>query len=117
MADVLSESILTSVKKLIGADEGYTIFDPDIIMYINGAMMNVNQLGIGPSEGFSISDKEPKWSDLLGDRKDLEGVKTYVALKVKLVFDPPQAGYLVDAIKEQIKEWEFRLNIQAEGGI
>ena len=114
MASVLSESILTSIKKLLGIDENYTAFDMDVAMLINSALFRVNQIGIGPSEGFTISDKTAVWSDLIGTRKDLEAVKTYVWLKVRLVWDPPQAGYLVDAIKENIKELEFTLNIQAE---
>lgn len=111
------ESILTSIKKLIGPEENNTEFDEDFIININSAIMRLNQLGIGPPEGYSIKDKEDKWSDLLGDRKDLDAVKTYIYLKVRLVFDPPQSGFLVDAIKGQITELESTLNIQAEGGI
>ena len=111
-----SESILTSIKKLLGPEEDDTNFDTDIIMHINTALMRLNQLGVGPSTGYSITSKEQVWSDFLGDRKDLEGVKTYVYLKTRLVFDPPQSGFLVDSIKEQIKELESTLNIQAEGG-
>lgn len=108
------ESILTSIKKLLGIEEEYTHFDTDIIMYINTALMRVNQLGIGPTTGFKITDKTAVWSDLIDETIELEGVKTYVYLKVRLVFDPPQMGYLVDAIKEQIKELEWTLNVQAE---
>lgn len=108
------ESILTSIKKLLGLEEEYTHFDTDIIMYINTALMRVNQLGIGPTTGFKITDKTAVWSDLIDETIELEGVKTYVYLKVRLVFDPPQMGYLVDAIKEQIKELEWTLNVQAE---
>lgn len=116
MESVLTESILTGIKKLIGPREEDIAFDTDIIIHINSALFRLNQLGVGPPEGFSISDKTSVWSDFIGTRKDLEGVKTYVYLKVKLVFDPPQAGYLVEAIKEQIKELEVTLNWQAEGG-
>ena len=117
MATVLNESILTSIKKLLGPTEEDTSFDFDIIMLINGALVRVNQLGIGPAEGFSITDKSAVWSDLIGDRKDLDSVKTYIWLKVRLVWDPPQAGYLVEAINTQITELEFSLNLQAEGGV
>ena len=111
------ESILTSIKKLLGPEETDTQFDEDIIIYINSAIMRLNQLGIGPSEGYSIKDKENKWSELIGTRKDLDAVKSYIYLKVRLIFDPPQSGFLVDAIKSQITELESTLNIQAEGGI
>ena len=111
------ESILTSIKKLLGPGETDTQFDEDIIIFINGAIMRLNQLGIGPPGGYSIKDKDDKWSALLGTREDLDAVKTYIYLKVRLIFDPPQSGFLVDAIKSQITELESTLNIQAEGGI
>ena len=111
------ESILTSIKKLLGPEETDTQFDEDIIIYINSAIMRLNQLGVGPSEGYSIKDKENEWSELIGTRKDLDAVKSYIYLKVRLIFDPPQSGFLVDAIKSQITELESTLNIQAEGGI
>ena len=114
---VLTESILTSIKKLLGMEEDYVAFDTDIILLINDALFSANQLGIGPAEGFEISDEAAVWSDFIGARKDLAGVKKYVYQKVKLAWDPPQAGYLVEAMKEQIKESEVRLNIQVEGGI
>ena len=111
------ESILTSIKKLLGPEETDTQFDEDIIIFINGAIMRLNQLGIGPPAGYSITDKNNVWSELIGTREDLDAVKTYIYLKVRLVFDPPQSGFLVDAIKGQITELESTLNIQAEGGI
>lgn len=110
------ESILTSVKKLIGIEESYKHFDQDIIIYINSAFANLNQLGVGPTEGFNVESETETWSDFIGERKDLESIKSYVYLKVRLLFDPPQMGYLVDAIKDQIKEIEWRLNVQVEGG-
>lgn len=110
------DSILASIKKLLGIEADYEQFDTDIIIYINSVLMALIQLGIGPSTGFSISDNSAIWSDLLGDRTDLEAVKTYVYLKVRLVFDPPQNSFLVDSIKNMITELEFRLNAQVEGG-
>jgi len=110
------DSILTSIKKLLGIEEDYNQFDTDIIININSTLMALTQLGVGPVEGFSITDKTATWTEFLDGRKDLEGVKTYVYLKVRLLFDPPQTGFLVDAIKNQIAELEWRLNIQAEGG-
>ena len=110
------DSILASIKKLLCIEADYEQFDTDIIIYINSVLMVLIQLGIGPSTGFSISDNSAIWSDLLGDRTDLEAVKTYVYLKVRLVFDPPQNSFLVDSIKNMITELEFRLNAQVEGG-
>lgn len=113
----MENSILTSIKKLLGIEAEYTHFDQDIIIYINSAFMGLNQLGVGPITGFRIADATATWEDFMGDRLDIEGVKSYVYLKTRLTFDPPQTGYLVDAIKDQIKELEWRLNVQAEGGI
>ena len=109
------DSILTSIKKLLGIEEHYDHFDLDIITHINSAFMVLNQLGVGPEEGFSIEDKIKTWSDFIGDQSNIESVKSYVYFKVRLAFDPPQMGYLVDAIKNQISELEWRLNVQTEG--
>ena len=108
----METSILTSIKKLLGIDKEYTVFDTDLIIHINTAFFTLNQLGIGSSDGFSISDDTSEWEDFLEDRKDLEAVKTLVYLKTRLVFDPPQSGFLIDAINKQITELEWRINIQ-----
>jgi len=108
------ESILTSIKKLLGLEESYEHFDSEIILLINSAFMSANMLGLGPVLGFTIADKSSMWTSFIGDRKDLDGVKTYIFLKVKLAFDPPQMGYLVESIKKQIDELEWRLNVQVE---
>lgn len=114
---IQTESILTSIKKLLGPDEDDTSFDVDITIHINTALFRLNQLGVGPSSGYVVVDKSQTWSDFVGSpRKDLEAIKTYVYLKVKLVFDPPQSATLIDAIKSQIVEYESLINIQAEGG-
>ena len=110
------DSILTSIKGLVGVTPSDTNFDNEIVIHINSALMVLQQLGVGPSTGFYISSDEDLWNDLLVDRKDLEAVKTYIYLKVKLVFDPPQNSFLVDSIKNMITELEFRLNAQVEGG-
>jgi hypothetical protein len=112
----METSILTSIKKLLGLEETYTAFDPDIIIHINSAFSRLNQLGVGPLIGFRIEDKTALWDYFLQGRLDLETVKSYIYLKVRLIFDPPQTGFLVEAIKEQIKEHEWELNVQAEGG-
>lgn len=111
------ESILTSVKKQCGLDEDYEHFDPEIITHINSALMILTQLGVGPAEGFVIEDEDETWDDFLGDTKTVQqlvAVKTYVGLKVRLIFDPPSSSYVLDALKRQADELEWRLNVQAE---
>lgn len=109
------ESILQSIKKLIGITEDYTAFDLDIIIHINSVFMILNQMGVGPEGGFSISDESAVWSDYLPeDNKNLEAVKTYIYLKVKMVFDPPLSSAVMEATKQMISELEWRLNVEAE---
>lgn len=109
------ESILTSIKKLLGITEEYEHFDSDIIMHINSVFMILNQLGVGPENGFHITDKFATWTDYLPeDNKNFESVKTYVYLKVKLLFDPPMSSAVMEAMKQMISELEWRLNVEAE---
>ena len=108
------ESILTSIKKLLGPDGEYEHFDPDIIMHINSALMELTQIGVGPKEGFVICDDVPTWVDFLGDTKKLESVKTYVYIQVKLVFDPPASSAVIEALKEQARRLEWRLNVAVD---
>ena len=109
------ESILTSIKKLIGITEDYKHFDTDLIIHINSVFMILSQMGIGPDNGFSISDETTTWEDFLpSDNKNFEAVKTYIYLKTKLVFDPPQSSSTMEAIKQTISELEWRLNVEAE---
>ena len=108
------ESILTSIKKLLGLSEDYTIFDADIIMHINTVFMTLNQLGVGPAEGFRIEDDMANWNDYIKDDDNLDAVKSYMHLKVKLLFDPPLNSAVIEAIKQSIAELEWRLNINAE---
>lgn len=113
----MTDSILTSVKKNLGIDENYEVFDPDITIYINSAFSTLSQLGVGPTEGFMIEDKTATWTTLLGTDPRLNAVKTYVQLRVKALFDPPQTAYLVEAVKQQIQEHEWRINVFMEGTI
>ena len=108
------DSILTSIKKMLGITEEYEHFDQDIIMHINTVFMILNQLGVGPSEGFSIHDKNAIWSDFVSDMNKIEAVKSYMYLKVKLLFDPPLSSSVVESIKNQINELEWRLNIAVD---
>lgn len=108
------DSILTSIKKLLGIDESYEIFDPDIIMHINSVFMVLRQMGVGPPGGFSISDDSAVWTDYIPEIEKIEAVKTYIYMKVRLVFDPPTSSALLDALKQSIQEYEWRLNVEAE---
>jgi len=108
------ESILNSVKKSLGIAADYTIFDPDIIMHINSTFAVLHQLGVGPDIQFMIEDTTDTWNDFLSDRNELVMVKTYMFLKVKLLFDPPSSSFVVDAYKEQIAEYEWRMNVEVE---
>ena len=109
------ESILTSIKKLLGIAEDYEYFDTDIIMHINSAFMVLNQLGVGPSKPFFVEDKTKTWSDFLAF--DMEAVKTYIYFKVKLAFDPPTSSAVIESINKQINELEWRLNVAAESKV
>lgn len=108
------DSILFSTKKSLGLGSSYEAFDPEIIMHINSALFDANQIGIGPAGGFSIADETAVWSDLIGARKDLEALKLYVYLKVKLIFDPPATSFVLEAMNKKLSECEWRLNHQAE---
>lgn len=104
------ESILISIKKKLGIAEDYPFFDVDIIMDINTVFMILYQMGVGPKEApFEIEDADATWADFLQDAKDLIAVKSYIALKVKLMFDPPVSSAHMQAIQENIKELEWRL--------
>ena len=111
------DSILTSVKKMLGIGEEYSPFDPDIIMHINSALLILNQLGVGPETPYLITGEDETWKDFFGDATPIELVKSYIYLKVRLIFDPPTTGVLHEAMERQIKEFEWRLNVQAEGGV
>lgn len=110
----MSDSILTSVKKALGIEESYIVFDPDITMHINSVFSTLNQLGIGAAQGFMIEDKIPIWDAFLEGDLRLNNVKTYVFLRVRLLFDPPQTAHATTAYQEQIKELEWRINAQRE---
>ena len=108
------DSILTSIKKLLGIAEEYEHFDPDIIMHINSVFMVLNQLGVGPSEGFRIEDKSATWDEYITEEDNLDAVKTYMNLKVKLLFDPPLSAAVREATNQMINELEWRLNVETK---
>lgn len=109
----MTESILTSIKKLLGITEECTDFDNDIIMHINSVFMILSQLGVGPSTGFRIEDDSATWSEYITDDDNLDAVKSYIHLKVKLLFDPPLSSAVTQAMNQAISELEWRLNIGA----
>ena len=107
------DSILTSIKKMLGIIEEDESFDIDIIIHINTAFSTLTQLGVGPKEGFVIRDKTTLWTEFIDDIR-LENVRSYVYLKVRQVFDPPTNSAVLDAISRQISELEWRMNVTAE---
>lgn len=107
----MADSILSTTKKALGIDEAYTVFDPDIKMAVNTVFGTLQQLGVGPTEGFSIDDKETEWADYLGGDKNLNQVKSYIYMRVRLMFDPPQTSYLITSLEKQCREIEWRLQV------
>lgn len=107
-------SILTSIKKMLGITEEYEHFDGDLIIHINSVLAILTQLGVGTKEGFKIIDKNDRWSDFIQDTNKLENVKSYVYLKVKLIFDPPQSSIVIEATNKLISELEWRMNVAGE---
>lgn len=118
---VLEEKILSSIKKLLGLNDGVTVFDTDIVIHINTVFANLTQMGVGPQDdegkniGFRISTGNEVWGDFTDNDILIENVKSYVYIKVKMVFDPPISSALIDAYNAQAKELEWRLYTQ-EGG-
>lgn len=110
----LEKSILTSIKKLLGITSDCLDFDNDIIMHINTVFMTLNQLGVGPTRPFVIEDEKASWKDFLDEDTNYEAVKSYIHLKVRLIFDPPLSAAVREAIEQSVHELEWRLNVQAE---
>lgn len=113
----MENSILTSVKEVLGIAADYTAFDEDILMHINSTFSDLTSLGIGPVAGFTISDADELWSDYVTagvPANELNSVRSYVFLKVRLLFDPPGTSYLIELARKQIEEYEFRLGVSRE---
>lgn len=110
------DSILTTIKKLLGIEESYTHFDADIILGINTAFSILTQMGVGPVTGFSITDKTAVWSDFIPDMSKLELLKSYVHLKVKLLFDPPSSSAHIEVINRMVTELEWRISTEVDPG-
>ena len=110
----METSILTSIKKMLGVAEDYAEFDEDIITHINSVFLNLTQLGVGPEEGFMIEDDTAVWEDFIDDSIQLQAVKTYMYLKVKLLFDPPLSSSVTESFTRMIAELEWRLNVAVD---
>lgn len=114
----METSILVSIKKLIGIAETDDSFDSQLIFHINAVFMILTQMGVGPSNGFSISDDTSNWSDFIAESEkpieNLEAVKFYISAKVRLAFDPPTSSAMLDALKGLISEYEWRLNVAVD---
>lgn len=106
----MEESILKSTKKILGLDDSYTAFDLDVITHINSAFSTLDQLGVGPDGGFFIEDDRDEWSDFTVPKNQLNLIKTYVFLKVRMLFDPPTTSFLIEATNNQLREYEWRIS-------
>lgn len=108
------ESILTSIKKMLGVPEEYDAFDVDIIMHINSVFLILKQIGVGPTEGFYIEDKSTTWDEYIENPVDCNAVRTYMYAKVRLIFDPPQNSAHIKCLEQTVSEFEWRLKHEAE---
>jgi hypothetical protein len=111
----VSESILDSTKKTLNLGASDTSFDVDVVLHINSVFSILTQLGIGPAEGFMIQDSVPTWDAFIGADPRFNLVKTYVFLRVRLLFDPPTSSFALDSFQKQIDQFEWRLNVLREG--
>lgn len=112
------ESILLTIKRMIGPAMVSNEFDLDLVTHINSVLFDLNELGVGPKEGFAITGETETWEDFLGpDVKNLEAVKTFIFLKVKMIFDPPTIGGVINSYEKLIKEYEWRINVAVDPGL
>lgn len=110
----MSDSILETVKEALNLPPDYEVFDGTILMHINGVIATLHQLGVGPAEGLSVEDSSTQWVTFLGSGSLLNSVKSYMYLRVRLLFDPPANSFLVKAIQDQLTQLEWRINVQRE---
>ena len=107
----MEESILKTIKQLIGCPDDFEQFDLDLTIHINSAFAALTQLGVGPKEGYRITGPDNVWSEFEEDTQKSSLIKDYVYIKTRLLFDPPTSSALMDSLKEQLKEMEWRLHI------
>lgn len=110
----MEDSILLSIKSLLGPDSDYEVFDNDIVLFINSAIATLTQLGVGPSSGFRITGPDESWGDFLGEAEDLESVKSYIYMKTRMAFDPPTSSFVMTSFENACKEYEWRLNVAVD---
>ena len=110
----MNDSILLTVRKLIGPNSDYDVFDDDLIVHINSFFEVLTQCGVGPENGFRITGPTEKWSDFTTDGHEFDMVKQYITLRTRLAFDPPASSFAMDAMKKIVDEMEWRMYIRAE---
>lgn len=110
----MEESIFKSIKALLGPDADYDVFDQDILIFINSALATLTQIGIGPDSGFRVVDESATWDDLFESFTDIDSVKQYIFMKVKMGFDPPSNSFVMSAYQDACKELEWRLNVAVD---
>ena len=110
----MAESILQSTKKALGLQSDYDVFDQELIMFINSIFNVLTQVGVGPVDGFAIEDESAEWEDFTDDETTLNMVKTYMHIRVKLIFDPPQTSFVIASLENIQKELEWRLNVTSD---
>lgn len=111
----MAESILQTIRRMIGPSMLSNEFDTDLVVHINSALFDLCQLGVGPKGGFVVTGDTETWDDFIGASSvNLEAVKTFIYLKVKMIFDPPTVGGVIDAYQKMIKEYEWRLNVMVD---
>lgn len=113
---MVSDSIFLTIKTMLGFSEEDDTFDTDILININSSIMRLNQLGLGPKEGYHITGKDETWNDYIGESKKLEATKLYIYERARLVIDPPSSSFVLEALKEDCKELEWRINSEIEYG-
>ena len=113
----VEDSILKSIKKALGLEPDYAPFDPELIMHINSVFTNLQQLAVGPAEAFMIEDDAATWTQFWGEKTPLNAVRTYVFMRVKLIWDTPATSFAIASLEKQIDEQLWRLNVQSEGTV
>lgn len=109
-----TSTIMSEIKSMVGPDASYGAFDVDLKVTINSALQTLNEIGVGLTDGFKISTGNETWEEFIGNRTDLESIKEYVYLRVRLVFDPPTSSFVLQSFKDLIKELEWRLEVRAD---
>ena len=110
----MQDSILMTIRKLVCGDPYADHFDTDLLVHINACFSILNQLGVGPENGFVVTDETQSWSSYIADNYILNMVKTYITLKVKKIFDPPLTSSVLEAMDKEISQLEWRLNVAVD---